>query len=153
MIEMRAPIKTEPAHVALDGVDIFLGFLGRIGVVVAQIAMAAELLGDAEIEANRLGVADMQVAVRLRRKARNHGFVPTRLQIGAHDVANKILARFASGLLCRRVDNRHGIDPFGAAATAGQRADSLSLRCDCTPDWTRRPAGSSPGMKKHAYCP
>ena len=96
---MRAPIEAEPAHVALDGVDIFLGFLGRIGVVVTQIAMAAELAGDAEIEANRLGVADMQIAIRLRRKARDNRFVPPRRQIGAHDIANEILARFASRLL------------------------------------------------------
>ena len=69
VIEMLAPVEAEPAHVALDGVDIFLLFLGRIGVVEAQIAVAAEFLGDAEIEADRLGVADMQIAVRLRREA------------------------------------------------------------------------------------
>ena len=108
VIEMRAPIEAEPAHVALDGVDIFLVFLGRVGVVEAQIAVAAELVGNAEIEANRLGVADMQIAVRLRRKARDDRLVPPGRQIGAHDVANEILARFASGLLYRRLDNRHG---------------------------------------------
>ena len=66
---MLAPIEAEPVHVALDGVDVFLLFLGRIGVVEAQIAVAAELLRDAEIQADRLGVADMQIAVRLGRKA------------------------------------------------------------------------------------
>ena len=44
VIEMLAPIEAEPAHVALDGVDVFLLFLGRIGVVEAQMAAAAELL-------------------------------------------------------------------------------------------------------------
>ena len=58
VIEMFAPVEAEPAHIALDGVDIFLFFLGRIGVVEAQVAAAAEFLRDAEIEADRLGVAD-----------------------------------------------------------------------------------------------
>ena len=91
---MLAPIEAEPAHVALDGVDIFLLLLGRVGVVEAQMAAAAEFLGDAEIQADRLGVADMQVAVRLRRKAGDDRLMPPRRQIGAHDVADKILARF-----------------------------------------------------------
>ena len=72
VIEVLAPVEAEPAHVALDGVDVFLLFLGRIGVVEAQVAAPAELLGDAEIEADRLGVADVQIAVRLRRKAGHH---------------------------------------------------------------------------------
>ena len=75
---MLAPIEAEPAHVALDGVDIFLLLLGRVGVVEAQVAVAAELLGDAEIEADRLGVADMEIAVRLRRKAGDDALVPAR---------------------------------------------------------------------------
>ena len=66
---MLAPVEAEPAHVALDGVDIFLLFLGRIGVVETQMAATAEFLRDAEIQADRLGVADMQIAVRLGRKA------------------------------------------------------------------------------------
>ena len=44
VVEVLAPIEAEPAHVALDGVDIFLLFLGRIGVVEAQMAAAAEFL-------------------------------------------------------------------------------------------------------------
>ncbi len=92
---MLAPIEAEPAHVGLDGVDIFLLLLGRIGVVKTQIAVPAEFLGDAEIQTDRLGVADMQIAVRLGWKARDDAFVPARSEIGAHDVADKILARLA----------------------------------------------------------
>ena len=47
---MLAPIKTEPAHVALDCVDIFLLFPGRVGVIETQVATAAEFLCDPEIE-------------------------------------------------------------------------------------------------------
>ena len=77
-MEIFAPVEAEPMHVGLDRVDIFLLFLGRIGIVEAQIALAAEFLGDAEIQADRFGVADMEIAVRLRRKARDDGLVPAR---------------------------------------------------------------------------
>jgi len=101
MKQILTPVEAKPANVALDGVDIFLGFLGRIGVVIAQITVAAELFGDAEIQTNRLGVADMQVAVWLWRESRDHGLVAARGKIGAHDVADEILPRFASPLAGR----------------------------------------------------
>src|SRR6185312_15844745 len=82
MMEVRAPVVTEPAHVVHDGIDIFLLFLRRIGVVEAQRAMPAIFLSDAEIEANRLGVADMEIAVGLGRKAGDDGADATRGAIG-----------------------------------------------------------------------
>ena len=42
VVEVLPPVEAEPAHVALDGVDILLLFLGRIGVVEAQVAAPAE---------------------------------------------------------------------------------------------------------------
>ena len=58
--------------------------------------------GHAEIEADRLGVADVEIAVGLGRKAGHHRLVPPGLQICAYDVADEILARFADGLfVCR----------------------------------------------------
>ena len=44
VIEVLPPVEAQPAHVALDGVDVLLLLLGRVGVVEAQIAAAAELL-------------------------------------------------------------------------------------------------------------
>src|SRR5215468_10126164 len=55
VVEMPIPIEAEPAHVALDRVDIFLLFSGRVGVVETQMTAAAELLRNAEVERNRLG--------------------------------------------------------------------------------------------------
>ena len=92
---MLAPIEAEPAHVALDGVDVFLLLLGRVGVVEAQMTAAAKFLGDAEVEADRLGVADMQIAVRLGREAGDHRLAPPGCEIGANDVADEILPGFA----------------------------------------------------------
>ena len=71
VVHAVAPVEAEPAHVVLDRVDVLDVFLDRVGVVEAQVAAAAELRGDAEVEADRLGVADVQVAVRLGRKPRD----------------------------------------------------------------------------------
>ena len=73
VVEVLAPVEAEPAHVLLDGVDVLLLLLGRVRVVEAEVAAAAELLGDAEVQADRLRVAEVQVAVRLRREARDDG--------------------------------------------------------------------------------
>jgi len=52
-----------------DGIDVLLFFLFRVGVVEAQVAGAAVLERQAEIEADRLGVAEVQIAVGLGREA------------------------------------------------------------------------------------
>ena len=59
-----------------------------------RVAAAAEFLGDAEIEADRLGVADVQIAVRLRRKAGHDLLDAAGVEIGLDDVADEIAARF-----------------------------------------------------------
>ena len=64
------PAADEPVDVFGDGVHVLDVFLGRVGVVHAEIADAAELVGDAEVQADALGVADVEITVRLRRKAR-----------------------------------------------------------------------------------
>ena len=68
----RVPLEAEPAHVALDRLDVLHVLGQRVGVVEAQVAGTAVLAGDAEVEADRLGVADVQVAVGLRWKAGGH---------------------------------------------------------------------------------
>src|SRR5215470_18594625 len=101
---MPAPVKTKPAHITLDRVDVFLLLLGGIGVIKAQVAAAPIVLRDAEVEANRLGVADVQVAVGLGRKARDDRLVPPGLEVGLDDVANEVAAGLA---LCRRLGVCH----------------------------------------------
>ena len=66
------PVDAEPADVVADGIDVLLLLLGGVGVVVAEVELAAVLLGEAVVQADRLGVADVQVAVRLGREARVH---------------------------------------------------------------------------------
>jgi len=64
---MFAPVEAQPPDVTLDGIDEFLLLLHRIGVVEAQVAAPAEFRCDPEVQADRLGVPDMQVAVRFGR--------------------------------------------------------------------------------------
>ena len=64
------PSEAEPPDVVGDGIDELLLFFGWIGVVKAEVAGAAELFGQAEADADGLGVADVQVAVGLGREAR-----------------------------------------------------------------------------------
>ena len=85
------PLESQPADVALDGADVFLLLLGRVGVVVAQIAGAAVLDGGAEIDADGLDVADVKVSVGLRREpGRDGSGVPVVLYIFVYDVVDEV---------------------------------------------------------------
>ena len=66
------PLVAQPFDVGLNALDEGGFLLGGIGIVKAEIALSAVLLGNAEVDAQRLGMADVQIAVRLRREARAH---------------------------------------------------------------------------------
>ena len=96
-VQVRAPVEAKPAHVVHDGLDV-LGFLfGRVGVIKTQVAAAAVLGGDAEVQADGLGVADVQIAVWLRWKARDDAPAPfIRRHILGDDGADEV-----GGFRCR----------------------------------------------------
>src|SRR5690606_10213726 len=96
-VAQLGPLEAQPAHVLLDRADEGGVFLGRVGVVEAQVAGAAELLGDAEIQADRLGVADVQVAVGLRREPGADRGVLAAGQVLADDLADEVVARGLGG--------------------------------------------------------
>jgi len=93
VVLVLAPLEAEPLRRVLDGVDVLLLLLDRVGVVEAQVADAAVLPGEAEVEADRLGVAEVQVAVRLGRKARDDALVLARGEVRLDDLADEIGAR------------------------------------------------------------
>src|ERR1700730_3037914 len=64
---------------------------------------AAEFLGDPEIEADRFGVADMQIAVGLGREAGHHLAGAAGGEIGRDDVADEV----APALRRYRLDPTH----------------------------------------------
>ena len=83
------PVEPKPRDVALDRLDEFRALRFRIRVVVAQVRLAAELLRDTEVQTDRLGVADVQVAVGLRWKPRDHASGTT-AQVAADAVADEV---------------------------------------------------------------
>src|SRR5947207_2976938 len=68
------------------------------------MAAAAELFGDAEIERDGLGVADVQVAVRLWREPGHDLRVPLRGDIGGDDVADEVAPGFGENFARRHAD-------------------------------------------------
>ncbi len=64
-VQRFAGVVAEPRQVGDDPVDVRRILGVGIGVVEAQIAHAAELAGELVIERDRLGVPDVEVAVRL----------------------------------------------------------------------------------------
>ena len=66
--EPVAPVEAQPVDILLDGVHVLGVLLGRVGVIHAQVADAAKLLGRAEVDDKRLAVADVEIAVGLGRE-------------------------------------------------------------------------------------
>src|SRR6185437_1162697 len=97
-------------------------FLAGIGVVEAQVATAAELARDAEVEADRLRMADVQVTVGLRRKTRCRAAgKPPGLAVGQHDLANEM--RDDGGFFVRHVGFRCRSTRKCNVVGGGQRAN------------------------------
>ena len=92
-IKVITPIESQPTHIPLDALDILGFLLLRIRVIEPQMAFRIGfgiLLRNAEIQANRLGVPDVQVAIRLGRKARDRRGMHTARKITRNDVADEI---------------------------------------------------------------
>src|SRR5437763_17186586 len=68
---MRSPVVTQPADRLGDRILVFDVLLQRIRIVETQMAHAAVLGSEPEIQYDRLGVTEMQVAVRFRRETRD----------------------------------------------------------------------------------
>ena len=58
VIDVR-PMEAEPLDVVLDALDVFGVFLDGVGIVETEVAHAIVALGDAEVEGDGLGVADV----------------------------------------------------------------------------------------------
>ncbi len=91
---MLAPVEAEPPDVLLDGLDVLDVLRLWVGVVEAEVTHAAVLRGEPEVQAARLGMPDMQVAVGLGRKARLHptAVFPRALVVADHG-ADEVGAR------------------------------------------------------------
>jgi len=85
------PLEAEPLHVLHDRVDVLGLFLFGVRVIETQVGVSTEFVGEPEVEADRLGVADVKVSVRLGWEARLYtSFVLVRLQVFNELIADKI---------------------------------------------------------------
>ena len=66
---VRLPVEPQPLDGVEDAVDILLLFLLRVGVVEAQVADAAVLGREPEVQRDAFRMTDVQIAVRLGREA------------------------------------------------------------------------------------
>src|SRR5207247_141089 len=84
----------------------------------AKMTTAAELFRDTEVEADRLGVTDVQVSIRLRRKARHHICVALGGKISRDDIADEVTP-------CVRLSDccfRHAASPAQSRGLCAQSA-------------------------------
>ena len=90
-VDRLARLEAQPANVVDDRVDVF-GLLGDgVGVVEAQLAQPAELVGDAKVDADCLGVPDVEIAVGFGREPGLHTTAEcTLLDVGAHLIAHEV---------------------------------------------------------------
>src|SRR5579864_4742053 len=65
------------------------------------MAAPAKLFRYAEIQANRFGMANMQITIWLRREAGDNGRNTAGFEIGRNDIADEITTRFADRRLHR----------------------------------------------------
>src|SRR5215203_3157052 len=131
VVEMLAPVEAEPADVLLDGVDVLLLFLDRVRVVEAQVAAPAELLGDPEVERDRLGMADVEVTVRLGREARHDRRDPAFTDVGGNDLADEIASFGRGWTVCARAAATHQlaeISPVRRRVWAARRTGDAAER-------------------------
>ncbi len=95
-----APVETEPVDIFTDRVNVFDIFFYGVGVVESQVTGAAEFFGDAEVHADGFGVSDVEIAVRLGRKAGvEPSAVLTGLKVVPDDLFNKVES-FLFGSFC-----------------------------------------------------
>ncbi len=84
------PLEAQPLDVLLDGVHVLDILLDGVGVVVAEVGLAAVLEGEPEVDAQGLGVSEVQVAVGLRREAGQDGRHLAGLQVVLDDLLQEI---------------------------------------------------------------
>ena len=136
--EFRCCAQSKPSQCTTsDAVDVLLLFLRRVGVVEAQVADAAIIARQAEVQADRLSVADVQVAVGLGREAgadagrvMRRGGVMCRI---AGRSGQRRLGKVPAVRSCSMIWRRKllGLDaPSAGAAGYGARNSCLDFRAD-----------------------
>ena len=87
------PLEAQPCDVLTDRVDILRVFFDRIGVVKPQVHSASVFSGEPKIHANGLGVANVQITIRLWWKSSvDAAFMKPRFAVGIDDLLDEVSA-------------------------------------------------------------
>ena len=120
----RPPVVAEPANVLLHGIHVFLLFARGVGVVVAEVALASVVGGNAEVDRDGLDAADVQVCVWLGWEAGNDLVVAAAFEIGVNGFADEVAV-----FVCA-----HGSSVAGCAwQIIGQTVPTATFTRPCAP--------------------
>ena len=81
---------TQPFQVLQDALHVLVTLAGGVRVVKAQVEQAAVVFGDRVVDEDRLGGADMQVAVRLRRETGMHDIDLALGEVGIDNIRQEV---------------------------------------------------------------
>ena len=81
---------TQPLQVLQDALHILVTLAGRVRVVKPQVEQATVVLGDRVVDEDRLGGADVQVAVRLRRETGMYNIDLALGEVGVDNIRQKV---------------------------------------------------------------
>ena len=109
-IKVVPPVESQPTDIILDCLHIFRLLPCRVGVIKTKMASGTSafmLLSNAKVQANRLCVTNVQVAIRLGRKSRDRGFVLSGQKVSRDNLSDEILLGIGLLLLCHRLKRRY----------------------------------------------
>src|SRR5437879_815922 len=103
-VEKPVPMEAEPLDVFLDRLDVFNVFFLWIRIVETQVRVAAKLVRQAEVDADRLGVADVKITIGLGREAGLHtSVVLVGLEVFGDPVVKKVRGSCLRSGFCARL--------------------------------------------------
>ena len=95
------PVEPEPLHIFDDRFDVKVFFFSRVGIIEAQVTQTTKLAGKTKVEADGLGMSNVEEPVRLRWKSRLDASVPlTCFQVALDDFPDEV------GRHCRSAGRR-----------------------------------------------
>ena len=86
-------METEPLNIFFDGVDVFVVFFFRVCIIKTEVAQTIINISQTEVQADRFGVADVQITVRLGRETGLDGCMFTAFEVFIDDGADKVVVR------------------------------------------------------------
>ena len=102
------PVKTKPFYIFNDGLNIFILFFYRIGIIKSQITFSTISFCNSKIQANGFRMANMKIAIWFRWESRMNTIIPLP---GSIIIINNFLNK-VNGFFLSAIHIRIAIEPF-----------------------------------------